>query len=65
MKIRITNSADIPIGTIMDVSDAEAADWVVRRARAEYVKDVPIETAEVAPPENAALRTTKPTPRKR
>ena len=72
VKIRILNHPDIPVGTIMEVSAQEATDWVVRRKRAEYVKDepeaaiiAPIETAELAPPENAAVRTSKPPPRKR
>jgi hypothetical protein len=64
MKVRIINHPEIPIGTILDVSDEEAAGWV-RRGRGEYVKDIPVETAAVAPPENTALRTSKPTPRKR
>lgn len=57
MKVRVLHHASIPIGSVLDVTPKDA-EWWVRSGRGV------IETAEAAAPENAALRTTKPHPRK-
>ena len=59
------NCDGIPIlrGTIVDISP-EAAAQKVYIGSAVYVEEPALETAEVAPPENAAKRTSKTKPRK-
>ena len=67
MNVRILHHPTIKPGTIIDVSEEEAAQHV-RTGRGEFVEDAPmpvLETATVAPPENAAVRTTRPVGRPR
>lgn len=62
-----------PVGGIMELEDGDTGEELLRNGYAEKIGPVAavkkaveavVETATVAPPENAAKRTRKPTPRK-
>lgn len=59
MKVLVLHHPTITPGTIVEATDQEAAD-LIRTGRG--IPAPVVETAEAAPPENAA-RTHKPTPR--
>jgi hypothetical protein len=63
VKVRILHHPTISPGTVIDASETEAA-HLIRTGRGEVVMQQ-IETAMVAPSENAAVRTTRPTARKK
>lgn len=51
-------------GEVFDVSEELALDLVKRNRAIRFVDKPKVETAAVAPPENTALRVSKPPPRK-